>query len=174
MQRKQGHIHFQSNTILMFSLKNQKSIFGEITQIDKFNWKKWSGLKSFQETISQEDRWPFQGQQSPPDCGEDQGDCSGLQDKARPASSANHQRCCSGVGEQRDIPWCTHLPRPVLEHQHYISSQEKPNIFAFCRNWGEQEPRPPSCTPVIEASLHWENSDQLHHRVIWRRHHLQP
>lgn len=56
---------------------------------------------------------------------EDQGDCSGLQDRARPASSAHHQRCCSGVSEQRDIPWCAHLPRPVLEHQHYISGQKK-------------------------------------------------
>ena len=43
------------------------------------------------------------------ECGEAERDCSGLQERAHTAFSANHQWCCIGASEQRQVPWCTNL-----------------------------------------------------------------
>lgn len=83
-----------------------------------------------------------EGQQSPPEYGEDQGDSSELEERVRPASSI-HQWCCSRAGEQRPIQWWI----------HYISGQKSPTDTLVSVETGKSgSPNPPSWTPT-EAPL---------------------
>ncbi|KAI4905153.1 hypothetical protein NFI96_027015, partial [Prochilodus magdalenae] len=38
------------------------------------------------------------------ECGEDKGDCCGIQENSHPAYSSVHQWCCCGEGEQHQVP----------------------------------------------------------------------
>ena len=71
-----------------------------------------------------------QGQQSPPEHGENQGTGGGLQERVRPA-----------------------IPGYALTVLRCGWAAPSSWVKTFCRNWEEQEPRPPLCTPSTEAPV---------------------
>lgn len=77
-----------------------------------------------------------QRQQSPLQYGEEEGVCSGFQERARQAFT-NHLRCCSGTGECRQSPGSAHIFQDLSWNT--ITSLKKPySDSTYCRNQKEQ------------------------------------